>query len=173
MATITVISPDAYRTITDDQEMALVLGAAGVGYAQWGVERVPARLRGRNLDDGEKAELLALFAPEIAELKAKHGYVTADVVTLWKDTPELPRLLETFARRHWHGDDEVRFCIQGRGVFTVYLDQEPTVDIEVHPGDFISVPARTHHCFNLGSDRHITCIRVFKDPAGWVGHVVE
>jgi len=37
-------------------------------------------------------------------------------------------------------------------------------------GDLISVPANTPHWFDMGSNPSFKCIRLFTDPAGWVGH---
>ena len=45
--------------------------------------------------------------------------------------------------------------------------------IEVEAGDLINVPAGTKHWFNLCDDRHIRCIRLFQDPAGWAPEYVD
>ena len=55
------------------------------------------------------------YAREIDALKARGGYVTADVIDVKPDTPNLDMMLAKFSREHWHDEDEVRFIIEGRG----------------------------------------------------------
>ena len=173
MAAVTVLDQDTYRTINDASEVARLLKTIGVRFATWGIDRLPAHLRSRNLSDAEKQEVLSAFKPELDQLKSQGGYVTGDVISMWPDTPNLEGMRSKFDKKHLHTEDEVRFCVQGRGVFTVYPEAGPALDIELHPGDFICVPANYHHLFNLCSDRHITAIRLFTDPAGWVAHYVK
>jgi 1,2-dihydroxy-3-keto-5-methylthiopentene dioxygenase len=161
------------KSVADQMQVAKVLAGIGIGFESWGVERLPESLRSRNLSDSEKQQVLAAFKPELDRMKAKGGYVTADVVSLWPDTPNLDVMLAKFDKKHLHTEDEVRFCVQGRGVFTVFPDSHEPLDIELRPGDFISVPAKFHHLFTLCDDRTITAIRLFVDPAGWVAHYVN
>ena len=64
--------------------------------------------------------MLAAYAPEIDRLKARGGYVTADVIDVRPETPNLDAMLAKFSREHWHDEDEVRFILEGRGVFHVH-----------------------------------------------------
>ncbi len=161
------------RVITDQREIAKILSTVGITFESWGVERLPAHLRDRNLSDQEKQQVLAAFRPEIDRLKQQGGYVTADVISLYPDTPNLPVLLAKFDKKHLHTEDEVRFCVQGRGVFALFPESAEAIDVELRPGDFISVPKQYHHLFFLCEDQRITCIRLFVDPAGWVAHYIN
>ena len=161
------------RTVTDQQQIAAALGQLGITFETWGVERLPEQLRSRNLADGEKAQVLEAFRPELERLKSRGGYVTADVISLYPDTPNLDTMLAKFDKKHLHDADEVRFCVQGRGIFTLFPDTTEAVDVELRPGDFISVPAKYHHLFTLCDDRKMTCIRLFVDSAGWIAHYVN
>ncbi|OLE69437.1 MAG: hypothetical protein AUI36_04750 [Cyanobacteria bacterium 13_1_40CM_2_61_4] len=76
-------------------------------------------------------------------------------------------MLAKFSREHWHDEDEVRFTVQGHGVFRVNPKTSPVVSIEVEPGDLIRVPRGTLHWFDLCTDKQIRCIRLFQDPSGW------
>ena len=98
------------------------------------------------------------------------GFVTADVVDVTPATPNLDIMMEDFGKEHIHGDDEVRFTVDGNGVFFVHLENGPVAGIHVKPGDLINVPAGTEHWFRLCEDRRIRCIRLFKRPAGWKAH---
>jgi 1,2-dihydroxy-3-keto-5-methylthiopentene dioxygenase len=106
----------------------------------------------------------------IDDLKARGGYVTADVIDVFPDTPGLDAMLNRFNSEHWHDEDEVRFIVEGRGVFHVHPPGEPVFAVEVGPGDLIRVPRGTHHWFDLCNDRRIRAIRLFQDPAGWAPH---
>ncbi len=168
MATLTF--RDSKRRITDRAEVEKAMKSIGVIYEVWGTERLPKDLSSRNLSDAEKQALLKAFDPEIQKLYKTRGYKTADVVTLYPDTPNLDVMLAKFDKKHIHTDDEVRFIVQGRGVFTLFPENGEAIDAELAPGDFITVPGNYKHLFTLCDDRQITAIRIFLDPAGWVAH---
>lgn len=149
-------------------EMASFLEEEGLPYRNWDVSKLPGRLRDNYaLTEAEQAEILAAFREEVEALKAEAGYVTADVVVLSKDTPNLEALLGKFSREHHHSEDEVRFVVDGHGIFTIRGRSGRYFEVTVGPGDLITVPAGTRHWFTLAEDRQIKCIRLFKDPSGW------
>jgi 1,2-dihydroxy-3-keto-5-methylthiopentene dioxygenase len=76
-------------------------------------------------------------------------------------------MLAKFSREHWHDEDEVRFIIEGRGLFHIHPATGPVFAIEVEAGDLIRVPRGTHHWFDLCVDRRIRAIRLFQDASGW------
>jgi 1,2-dihydroxy-3-keto-5-methylthiopentene dioxygenase len=172
MAILTFSGSD--RTVQDREGVQRILHEAGIVFEVWGANRLPRSLGARNLSDAEKQAVLAEFAGEIALLNRTRGYTTADVVTLYPDTPDLDALLAKFDRRHTHSDDEVRFIAQGSGTFHLCPSTGPhagqVIRAEVHPGDFLLVPKGYPHWFTLGPDRQITAVRLFTDPAGWVAH---
>jgi 1,2-dihydroxy-3-keto-5-methylthiopentene dioxygenase len=152
--------PEENKTLTDRDEVRAWLANIDIDYETW----APAH----SIAAGAPAEtILAAYAPEINRLKELGGYVTADVIDVSPATPGLDAMLEKFKREHWHDDDEVRFIIEGRGLFHIHPVDGPVVGIEVVAGDLIRVPAGTLHWFNLCADRRIRAIRLFKDAAGW------
>jgi 1,2-dihydroxy-3-keto-5-methylthiopentene dioxygenase len=152
--------PDENRTITGKAAVAEYLGKIGIDYDVW----EPSRPVGA---EASQQEILDAYSAEVDKLKAAGGYVTADVINVNPQTPNLDALLAKFSREHWHDEDEVRFIVQGRGLFHVNPKTSPVVGIEVEPGDLIRVPKGTLHWFDLCSDRQIRCIRLFQDPSGW------
>jgi 1,2-dihydroxy-3-keto-5-methylthiopentene dioxygenase len=164
MAIVTV--PSTGRKITDSGEITAFLADHGIDYAVWPLEdRVdPA---------APAADILAAYGAEIEELKRKGGFVTADVVDVYPDTPNLDAMLAKFAKEHTHTEDEVRFILQGRGVFHINPGDRPVFAIEVWAGDMISVPLGTRHWFDLCTDRRIRAIRLFQDTSGWTRHYLE
>ena len=139
----------------------------GLLYRSWGIERIKGPLRySYSLRSGDQRALLKLYGKEMRELKASQGYLTEDLVVLSNQTPCLDDVLVKFNLEHHHRDDEVRFVIDGGGVFTIR--QEALIfDVVVEPGDLLVVPAYTLHRFNLTEERKIKCVRIFKNPSGW------
>lgn len=155
--------PDENRTIDDVRAIAAYLAERGVDYERW--TGGPDVAAGATSD-----EVLAAYAEKINELKAKGGYTTADVVDVTPDTPGLDGMLAKFNSEHWHDDDEVRFIVEGRGLFHIHPPQGPVFVIEVEGGDLIRVPKGARHWFDLCAERRIRAIRLFQDPSGWTPH---
>lgn len=150
---------DENRTIHDFDEIRTCLNAFGVEYERWSASQPIAA-------DAPGEEILRAYAPEIDNLKARGGYVTADVIDITPETPGLEAMLAKFDREHWHDEDEVRFTISGQGLFHIH-GAAGVVAIQVEAGDLISVPRGTRHWFNLCGDRRIRAIRLFQDASGW------
>ena len=158
--------PDETRTITSEAEVRAHLSNLGIDFERW----KPSRELAEYASD---QDILDAYSGEIEKLKAQGGYVTADVINVNPSTPNLDAMLAKFCREHWHADDEVRFIIEGRGIFHVRSGNAPVAAIEVEAGDLIRVPAGTKHWFDLCADKRIRAIRLFKDPAGWAPNYTE
>ncbi len=158
MAILTI--PDENRTIRDAEAITKYLADIGIDYEQW----VPARPVASN---AQQEEILEAYGSKIEKLKEEGGYVTADVIDIHPETPDLDLMLAKFNVEHWHDEDEVRFVIEGRGVFHIHPDRGPVLAIEVQAGDLIRVPRGTRHWFDLCGERRIRAIRLFQDPSGW------
>ncbi len=161
MAIVTI--PEENRTISDPEAVTDYLAGIGINYERWTASREVEA-------DAPAEEILDVYAAEIDRLKESGGYVTADVIDVKPQTPGLAEMLAKFNREHWHDDDEIRFIIEGRGLFHIHPADGPVAAIEVEAGDLIRVPCGTLHWFNLCEDRRIRAIRLFKDPAGWAPH---
>ena len=158
--------PDQNRTLRDSAEITTCLAGVGIDYEKWAPSHPIAA-------DAPPEEILRAYTDEIEKLKAKGGYVTADVIDVNPQTPGLEAMLAKFSREHWHDEDEVRFIISGRGRFDIHPRGGPIIAIEVEAGDLIRVPRGTWHWFNLCNDRQIRAIRLFQDPAGWAPNYTE
>jgi 1,2-dihydroxy-3-keto-5-methylthiopentene dioxygenase len=145
---------------TDYEEIAGRLARAGIAYEQWRPhEQLPA--------DATHEQVLEAYEPEVSRIKADGGYSTADVIDLTPETSGLEDMLGKFRSEHWHDEDEVRFIIEGSGVFHLHTD-DGVIALEVQPGDFVRVPRGTRHWFDLCKERRIRAIRLFQDKSGWV-----
>ncbi|HKC25032.1 MAG TPA: cupin domain-containing protein [Thermoanaerobaculia bacterium] len=157
--------PAEERTLRDAAEVARALATIGIDFSR--VE-IPADVTAAPAD-----RVLAAYEREIAALKERGGYVTADVIDVRPDTPGLDAMLAKFSREHWHDEDEVRLIVSGRGIFHIRPKDGPVHAIEVGAGDSIRVPAGTLHWFDLCEAREIRAIRLFQDPCGWTPRYTE
>ncbi|TVR14812.1 MAG: cupin domain-containing protein [Planctomycetota bacterium] len=106
--------------------------------------------------------------PRLDELMHERGYATQDEVQLSPEMDNLESICAKFIDEHLHEDDEVRFVLAGAGIFDIRSQDDVWMRLEVGPGDLIIVPKGLHHRFMLTEAKHIHCVRLFKDPAGWV-----
>lgn len=110
------------------------------------------------------------FQDALERLKEERGYVTQDEVALRPETPNLDGICAKFIDEHLHTDDEVRFVLEGEGVFDIRSNDDRWMRVKVEQGDLIVVPANRHHRFMLTDQKTIRCVRLFKDEGGWVPH---
>ncbi|MEM8732590.1 MAG: cupin domain-containing protein [Planctomycetota bacterium] len=161
-----VIIPDEDRTLNDVNEIRSFLEPHGIWYEHWPVEeRLPT--------DATNEQILEEFSPEIESLKKRGGFVTADVINVNSETPNLDAMLAKFDKEHTHSEDEVRFTVAGRGLFHINPENGPVFAVEVESGDLINVPEGTKHWFNLCEDKAIRCIRLFEEMEGWTPHYMD
>jgi 1,2-dihydroxy-3-keto-5-methylthiopentene dioxygenase len=152
--------PEQGRSLTSKPEIVSYLAGIGIDYETWEA-KFPTDA------NTAQEDILRAYSDKIDQLKALGGYVTADVIGVTPQTPGLDAMLAKFSSEHWHDEDEVRFIIQGHGLFHVRPAEGPVVAIEVEAGDLIRVPRGMLHWFDLCSDKQIRAIRLFQDPTGW------
>lgn len=156
-------SPDIPATDTRDAgTIAAALDGIGVRFEQWPSRPLPG--------DADQDAVLAAFAPEVERLATENGYQAVDVMRLTPGHPDKVALREKFLSEHRHSEDEVRFFVEGEGLFTLRSDEGNVYAVLCEAGDLISVPAGMRHWFDMGPDPRFTVIRMYIDPAGWVAH---
>lgn len=112
----------------------------------------------------------ARYQGPLDALKRERGYVEQDVVALDTSTPNLDAICAKFVDEHHHDDDEVRFVLEGEGIFDIRSRDDRWMRVFVERGDLIVVPKDRHHRFLLTDRKQIRCVRLFKDTSGWVPH---
>jgi 1,2-dihydroxy-3-keto-5-methylthiopentene dioxygenase len=151
------------------EEVASYLESQEVIYENWNITKLPQSLVEKYLlSEGEKEEILATFAAEIADISERRGYKAQDVISLSENTPNIEAMLENFIKEHHHSDDEVRFIVSGHGVFVIQGKDGEFFEVHLNPGDLISVPENTRHYFTLEEDRKVVAVRIFVTTEGWV-----
>lgn len=147
-------------------------------HACWLIEDASGRREGAPIDaqtltdEGiphARIEPHAWEAP-IDALMRERGYGTRDEVRLGPSTENLDVILAKFDREHLHSDDEVRYVLEGQGIFDIRSRDDRWMRVVVEPGDFLVVPKDRHHRFLLTDARTIRAVRLFEDQAGWVPH---
>jgi 1,2-dihydroxy-3-keto-5-methylthiopentene dioxygenase len=110
------------------------------------------------------------YQPGLDALRAERGYITQDEIQLSPQTENLDAICAKFIPEHRHDDDEVRFVLEGKGVFDIRGTDDRYLRVVVEPGDLIVVPKDRNHRFLLTSEKHIRCVRLFRDKSGWIPH---
>src|SRR5262245_30273241 len=100
--------PNENKTFRSRDEITRCLAGIGIEYEQWQPR------------EASNEEILTAYAAEIDRLKMSGGYVTADMINVSPDTKGLDEMLAKFNREHRHDEDEVRFIIDGRGLFHIH-----------------------------------------------------
>lgn len=147
---------------TDAEAIRERLNAKGVRFERWEADRE----LGEN-PDAEK--VINAYQHAIDRLVAEKGYQSWDVISMRADNPQKTVLREKFLSEHTHGEDEVRFFVEGAGLFCLHLDGQ-ILQILCEKNDLISVPAGTPHWFDMGSSPNFTAIRIFDNQEGWVAN---
>lgn len=147
--------------ITGHAAIAAELKGLGVRFERWPADRVLP-------PDADQESVLEAYREPVEQLKAEYGFQSLDVVALRPDHPQKEELRRKFLAEHTHADFEVRFFVDGSGVF--YLHGGGLVFVLLcEKGDLISVPANVPHWFDMGERPDFKCIRFFTVPDGWVG----
>jgi 1,2-dihydroxy-3-keto-5-methylthiopentene dioxygenase len=164
MAIVRIPADDA--VITGREAVTTFLATHGIDYEQWTPDH--------SVDaDATPEMVLAAYARDVEPLMAQGGYRAADVIDVRPETPNLDAMLAKFSREHWHDEDEVRFIVEGRGLFHIHPAEGPVFAIEVEAGDLIRVPRGTHHWFDLCAEKRIRAIRLFQAQSGWTPHYTD
>ncbi len=108
------------------------------------------------------------YQPQLDRLKEEHGYIVQDEIDLRPDTPNLEQLCKKFDAEHLHDEDEVRFVLEGEGIFDIRGTDDRWMRVKVERGDLIVVPAERYHRFELTDAKTMRCVRLFQDESGWV-----
>jgi 1,2-dihydroxy-3-keto-5-methylthiopentene dioxygenase len=164
MSLLTVYSEHDESTaevFRDHTSIARQLAGIGVRFERW---ETPVELA----DDADQDSVLAAYRDQIDRLNRQYGFQSIDVVNLQPDHPQKDEFRHKFLAEHTHADFEVRFFVDGSGLFYLHVDGK-VYCVLCERGDLISVPENTTHWFDMGSEPCFKCIRFFVAPDGWVG----
>lgn len=154
---------------TDLQKIQKELQPLSVQLNRWDIEgQETLNLLGKEtLSDEEKEQTLKGLDHYFNKLKEELGYVSRDLIVLSPKTPNLDELLKKFDSAHTHADDEVRYIVDGEGVFGFTRPDGSQIELTVEAKDYINVPKDTEHWFYLTDKKRIKAVRYFSGMDGW------
>jgi 1,2-dihydroxy-3-keto-5-methylthiopentene dioxygenase len=144
----------------DFETIANRLHGVGVLFERWQADR-------KLDDDATQDDIISAYRGSVDRLMQHYNFKSADVISMTPDHPDKEALRNKFLDEHTHSDFEVRFFVEGRGLFFIHADDRVHA-ILCTEGDLISVPAHTPHWFDMGPEPQLKCIRLFTTPEGWV-----
>jgi 1,2-dihydroxy-3-keto-5-methylthiopentene dioxygenase len=146
---------------TEHSEISNKLATLGVRFERWQTTQPLSAEAGQE-------EVLAAYRADVDRLIAEYGFQSVDVVSMGPDHPQKAELRQKFLAEHTHADFEVRFFVEGSGLFYLHVGDRVYL-VQCEQGDLISVPAGVTHWFDMGENPDFKCIRLFVVPEGWVG----
>ena len=165
MAFLTIypdVSAEQGDVVRDFDVIASRLGEIGVELEHWKADQPLGK-------EASQEEVLEAYKDSIDKLNKRYGFKSIDVIGLNPDHPEKDTLRQKFLAEHTHADFEVRFFVEGCGLFYLHANDK-VYTLLCEKGDLISVPANTTHWFDMGTSPFFKCIRFFTTPEGWVGN---
>ncbi len=154
--------PDEAETLTDFDSISARLRDVGIQLERWQANQPLSA-------DADQEEVLAAYSEDIERLNRQYGFQSVDVISLRPDNPKKAEMRRKFLSEHTHDDFEVRFFVDGQGLFYLHIENK-VYTVLCTRGDLISVPAHTTHWFDMGTQPDFKCIRFFTTEQGWVGH---
>jgi 1,2-dihydroxy-3-keto-5-methylthiopentene dioxygenase len=154
--------PTKNYSTSDPKEILEFFNARGLYFDQWQCDVVFE-------DTATQEDILQAYSKDLFPFMENGGYETADVISINSLTENYEAIRKKFFAEHTHTEDEIRFFVDGQGIFWFNLENEPVFNLLCEKGDLISVPAGTKHWFDAGeSNPFVKAIRIFIDMSGWV-----
>ncbi|MEI7839731.1 MAG: cupin domain-containing protein [Methylococcaceae bacterium] len=158
-------SPKNGELFTEFTDIEAKLNAIGVQFERWTAAQVLTT-------HASNDEVLTVYGDSIDRLKHQYGFQSADVIKLDATHPDKVAIRQRFRAEHTHSEFEVRFFVEGRGLFYLHVGAQ-VFGVLCEQGDLISVPANVTHWFDTGEHPHLACIRLFTNPEGWVADFTD
>ncbi|MUG93396.1 acireductone dioxygenase [Scytonema sp. UIC 10036] len=155
---------------TDLDKITQELAPLGIQLNRWAVGedgQLHRLLAQDSLSEEEKEQVLTSLDGYFKQLQQTAGYQTRDLIVLHPGIPNLDTMLSKFDKIHTHAEDEVRYIIDGEGIFGFVRPDGSQVELTVQPEEYINVPVGTEHWFYLTPARRIKAVRYFTGTEGW------
>ena len=159
--------PEKQIQISEPLAIKTFLNQRGIFFDQWSCDV--------SFDDSASSdEILKAYEKDLGSFMQNGGYETADVISINSLTENYEAIRAKFLAEHIHTEDEIRFFVDGQGLFWFNLETEPVFNLLCQRGDLISVPAGSKHWFDAGeTNPFVKAIRIFIDMSGWVPHYTD
>ena len=148
------------KTLHSYESMRDELAKIGVEFERWSASKQLDKMATQD-------EVIEAYRASIDKLMKKYGFKSVDVISIQPDNPKKAEMRDKFLHEHIHEDFEVRFFVEGRGLFNIHKNGKVYAML-CERGDLLSVPANTTHWFDMGPEPVLKAIRLFAIPEGWV-----
>jgi 1,2-dihydroxy-3-keto-5-methylthiopentene dioxygenase len=152
--------PKQGRRYSDFSDIERELAGIDVKFERWTAKRELSA-------DDDQTTIIAAYQESIDKLNQLYSFQSVDVINLSPDNPDKTAFRQKFLAEHTHDDFEVRFFIDGCGLFYLHVGDK-VYAVLCEKGDLISVPANTTHWFDMGAYPSFKVIRLFTTAEGWV-----
>jgi 1,2-dihydroxy-3-keto-5-methylthiopentene dioxygenase len=150
------------QVFTEPESIARQLEKINIQFQRWNPKYPVSKT-------ATQEEILLAYDEQVKQIQSQYGFQSVDVINMNPNSPQetLNQIRQKFLSEHTHSDDEVRYFIEGQGLFCIH-HSNTVYQILCTAGDFIAVPAMTKHWFDMGAKPDFKCIRFFGEPNGWV-----
>jgi len=149
--------PEVYH---DFMSIATELTGVGIRFERWKTEAALTA-------DDDQEQVLKAYESSVERIKSIYNFQSVDVIGLHPEHPDRAQFRAKFLNEHVHSEFEVRFFVEGAGLFYLHLNNK-VYGVLCEKGDLISVPAGTTHWFDMGTAPSFRAIRFFTTQEGWV-----
>jgi 1,2-dihydroxy-3-keto-5-methylthiopentene dioxygenase len=139
-------------------QIAAQLQPLGIEHGRWPL---------RELGDGSLLAVQTAYAEELQALSARLTVQSMDRVQLRPGHSGWPALRQQFLSEHTHDDAEIRYFLDGAGLFYVRLDDGGALGLLCEAEDWVAIPAGTRHWFDAGEQPDFDALRLFSSEHGW------
>ncbi|MCF8005948.1 MAG: cupin [Methylovulum sp.] len=153
-------APKIIKQFNDFKDIHEALKSINVRFERW-------TTHDNSTADAADDTILAAYKDAIEHLQTQHQFQSMDIIRVTPAHPEKRQLRQKFLAEHTHNDFEIRFFIQGCGLFYLHV-QDTVFAVLCEQNDLISVPAMTPHWFDMGAEPNFTTLRFFTTDEGWV-----
>ena len=114
--------PDQGVQLHEPLQIKAFLADHGVFFEQW---ECPVYFD----DTASQEEILEAYAKDLKPFMENGGYQSADVISIHALTPNYDQIRAKFLAEHTHDEDEIRFFVDGQGLFWFHLQDAPIFNV--------------------------------------------
>ena len=145
-------APQPLLVSDDPKSIGEELGSRGIGFERCVRSSVP--------QGADQATVLQAFSADVKRVMTEAGHASVDVLRVTPSHPDKTSLRRRFLSEHTHAEDEVRFFVEGRGLFCLHIGRE-VLAVLCEQDDLIHIPAGTCHWFDMGEQPQFCVLRLW------------